>query len=271
MTDQGSETPYWKKILGVETYKIEWHAKRLLYRLFGLTLPKLADQRDYWQRRGAVYRREILASGYLDREVFFQDMLVDRLRGLEFSSFFEAGCGFGWNLARVRREFPAVRVGGLDFSWSQLANSREYLPDARFLLANGDACRMPFTDDAFDVGFSLGVFMNIHPARIGLALREMLRVSRRYVIHLEYDDAHTTPALREKRAPKTNIVGHDYKALYEGLGCRVLDFRTYKDFGQAYLDHARSVTSALDRWEGFEGAEKYVFIVVDASGARPRS
>lgn len=264
----GNVTPqsYWKKIFGVEKYKVEWYAKRWLYKLFGVTLPKLPDQRDYWLRRGTVYREEILSSGYLDREVFFQDMLVEYLRNVEFSSFFEAGCGFGWNLERVRREFPQAVVGGLDFSWSQLMNSRDYLPDGNFLLANGDACRMPFVDNAFDVGFSLGVFMNIHPDKIGLALREMLRVSGKYVIHLEYDDTNTTNELRDKRAPKTNIVGHDYKSLYEELGCRVVKFATYKDFGQGYLDHARSVDSRLDRWEGFEGAEKYVFIVVDASG-----
>ncbi len=268
MKESVSAKTYWKKWFGIEQYKIEWYAKRWLYKLFGVTLPKLADQRDYWLRRGQVYREEILASGYLDREVFFQDMLVDHLRGVEFGSFFEAGCGFGWNIERIRREFPAVRVGGLDFSWTQLCNARQYLPDDRFTLANGDACRMPFADNAFDVGFSLGVFMNIHPAKIRSALSEMLRVSGRYVIHIEYDDTNTTPELREKRAPKTNIVGHDYKALYEELGATVLRFETYHDFGAAYAEHATAVNSRLDRWEGFEGAEKYIFIVVDASGAK---
>jgi len=260
---------YWKKFLGIEMYKIEWYAKAWLYKLFGITLPKLADQRDYWIDRGQVYRDEILSSGYLDREVFFQDMLTDYLKRVEFSSFFEAGCGFGWNIGRIRKDFPETRVGGLDFSLTQLGNSKNYLPDSKFQLANGDACNMPFTDNAFDVGFSLGVFMNIHPDKIEAALREMLRVSGKYVIHLEYDETNTTGELRKKRAPKTNIVGHDYKALYESYGCEVLEFTTYKDFGEGYLAHARAVSTDLDRWEGFEGAEKYIFIVVDASNYQP--
>lgn len=269
MSEKTAPESYWKRIFGIEQYKIEWYTKSFLYKIFGVTLPKLADQRDYWIRRGTVYREEILASGYLDREVFFQDMLVEFLQTVEFSSFFEAGCGFGWNVERVRREFPATMVGGLDFSWSQLMNSRNYLPDSRFALANGDACHMPFRDNAFDVGFSLGVFMNIHPDKIGIALQEMLRVSGKYVVHLEYDATNTTKDLREKRAPKTNIVGHDYRKLYEDLGCKVVEFKTYADFGAQYHEHARSVSSDLDRWEGFEGPEKYIFIVVDASEYAP--
>jgi ubiquinone/menaquinone biosynthesis C-methylase UbiE len=253
---------YWGKFLGVETYKIEWYAKRMLYKFLGIKLPKLQDQRDYWQRRGQVYYDEIANSGYLDREVFFQDMLVDCLRGLEFDSFFEAGCGFGWNVGRVKREFPKVRVGGLDFSYTQLLNSHRFLEGLDIGVANGDATRMPFTDNAFDVGFSLGVFMNIHPDKIRLALKELLRVCGKYVIHIEYDENNTTPELRDKRAPKTNIVSHDYPALYRELGAEVLEFRTYKDFGVAYNEHVRSVTSDLDRWEGFEGPEKYTFTVV---------
>lgn len=261
----GLESPrqYWGKFLNIETYKIEWHVKRLLYKLFGVKLPKLADQRDYWRKRGEVYHDEITSSGYLDREVFFQDMLVDVLRDMEFSSFFEAGCGFGWNIGRVKREFPETFVGGVDFSFSQLRHTRVHLQGLDAPVVNGDATSMPLKDNAFDVGFTLGVFMNIHPNKIRVALGEMLRVCSKRVIHIEYDERHTTRRLRQKRAFKTNIVSHDYVSLYRELGAKVLDFRTHEDFGDAYREHERRVTSDLDRWEGFEGPEKYVFLVVE--------
>jgi ubiquinone/menaquinone biosynthesis C-methylase UbiE len=261
-SDAGRTASYWRRLAGVDLFKVEWYAKYLLYRALGVRLPKLADQRDYWTRRGQVYRQEILSSGYLDREAFFQDMLIQELRGLEFRSFFEAGCGFGWNIGRVAQEFPAALVGGVDFSLSQLQNSRDYLPRP-LPVVNGDACALPLADNAFDVGFSLGVFMNIHPKKIASALREMLRVCGRYVIHLEYDESRTTPELREKRAFKTNIVSHDYAALYESVGARVVKLLTHHDFGAAYQEHARRVSSRLDRWEGFEGPEKYVYLVVE--------
>ena len=78
----------------------------------------------------------------------------------------------------------------------------------------GDACNMPFKDDAFDVGFTLGVYMNVHPNKIDKAIDEMIRVTAKYIIHIEWDQENTTRKLREKRAFKTNIVSHDYKYLY---------------------------------------------------------
>jgi ubiquinone/menaquinone biosynthesis C-methylase UbiE len=206
---------------------------------------------------------EIMASGYLDREIFFQNMLIRTLKQIDFSSFFEAGCGFGWNLKRVYEEFPGVTVGGLDFSLTQLANALTYLGKRRIPIINGDNCHMPFKVNTFDVGFSLGSFMNIHPTAIKQALKEMVRVCRKYIIHIEYDENNTTDELREKRAIKRNIISHDYLSLYKELGKKTLEFDTYKDFEKAYNDHLKTVTSSLDRWEGFEGPEKYIFILIE--------
>jgi len=256
------QNPYWKSFMGIEIFKMKYFAKWCLYKLMGITLPKLKDQREYWRERGQVYMNEILSSGYLEREVFFQDLLINTLKGLDFESFFEAGCGFGWNIRRVQEEFPNTRVGGLDFSITQLENARNYLDGLQVPLVNGDNCCMPLKDNAFDVGFSLGVFMNIHPAKIRQALDEMIRVCRRYIIHIEYDENHTTSGLREKRAIKTNIVSHDYGRIYKDLGKEIMVFSTHLDFGEAYHKHAERVTSWLNRWEGFEGPEKYIMIVV---------
>ncbi len=255
-------TTYWKKIFGIDIFKVRYYSKWFLYKVFGLTLPKLKDQRAYWRRRGQIYMQEIFDSGYLDREVFFQDMLIEELRKLDFTGFFEAGCGFGWNIKRVKEEFPSVMVGGVDFSITQLQNSRQYLEGHDIPVVNGDNCFLPFKDDAFDVGFSLGVFMNIHPARIKMAVEEMVRVCKKYIIHLEYDENNTTPELKKKRAFKTNIVSHDYKNLYESLGKKVVKFQTYRDFGAAYQKHQTGISTRLERWEGFEGPEKYIFIVI---------
>ena len=254
---------HWKRFLGVDLFKVEYFFKKYLHDWLGIRLPKLKDQRDYWVHRGEVYRDEILASGYLDRERFFQDMLMDELRSLGCASAFEAGCGFGWNVRRIKEEFPEARVGGLDFSFTQLAASRGYLDGVDVPVACGDNCAMPLVDNAFDVGFSVGVFMNIHPDKIDRAISEMVRVCGRYAIHLEWDEDNTTPELRDKRAFKTNIVSHDYAALYEKAGARVVKFLTHDDFGQAYREYQEAVATHLDRWEGFEGPEKYIFIVVD--------
>ena len=42
----------------------------------------------------------------MKREKFFQDLLLNNIKGLKFDSAFEAGCGFGWNINRLKNEFP---------------------------------------------------------------------------------------------------------------------------------------------------------------------
>ena len=235
----------------------------VLYRFFRIGLPKLRDQRAYWEGRGRVYMDEITRSGYLDRELFFQNMLIDQLRELEFKSCFEAGSGFGWNLKRIRDEFPGTKVGGLDFSFTQMTNSKKYLESTDISVVNGDNCVMPFKDNTFDIGFSLGVFMNIHPSKIMHALQEMVRVCRKFIIHIEYDANNTTRTLREKRVFKRNIVSHDYGGIYTSLGKKILRLSSYEDFGKDYHKYNRGLASNLNRWEGFEGPEKYVFILIE--------
>jgi len=261
MKSKIKSSKYWKTFLGIELFKIKYYFQLFLYKYFSIQLPKLKDQKNYWKDRGQVYMDEILHSGYLDREIFFQNMLINFLKKTEFSSFFEAGCGFGWNIKRVKADFPNVRVGGLDFSITQLENVKSYVKPFNIPIVNGDNCHIPFKDDAFDIGFSLGVFMNIHPSKIHLAFKEMMRVCKKYIIHIEYDEDNTTKELKEKRTFKSNIISHNYKKIYTQLGAKV-QLKSYKDFGEQYKNHYATLKSNLQRWEGFEGPEKYIFIVI---------
>jgi len=258
-----SKSNYWdRSFLGIKYYKVQYYVKLLLYKSLGITLPKMMDQRNYWDIRGHAFMDDMMKSGFDDREIFFQNMLIHELKKLEFNSFFEAGSGYGWNIRRVYEEFPHACVGGLDFSITQLMNSKKYLENTEIPVVNGDNCMIPLKDNAYDIGFSLGVFMNIHPSKIKSALKEMIRVCGKYIIHIEYDENYTTPELKKQRAFKTNIISHNYKKLYTDLGVNVEKFSTYKEFGKYYDEHINNISTRLTRWEGFEGAEKYIFIMV---------
>lgn len=251
---------YWKTIFGIPLFKIDWYFKYYLYKLFGFTFDKLKDQQHYWNTRGREYFNDFFSSGCHKYEIFFQDILVEELKNLEFSSCFEAGCGFGWNVKRIKQEFPQLRIAGLDFSMPQLLKSREYLPDIVMPVTQGDDCAMPFKDKSFDVGFTLGVYMNIHPRKIDPAIDEMLRVTKKYIIHLEWDQENTLPELREKRIFKTNIISHNYRKLYESRGKGVIKFLTYNDFKDKFYDKFQS--TKVSSWRQFEGPAKYILIVI---------
>lgn len=262
---KNAEHMFDRKILGIHKYKIDYFIKKLLYECFHIKLPKLEDQRQYWLNRGNVYCEEFYNTKYEKLELFYQNLLVDRVKALDFNSVFEAGCGFGWNIKRLKHEYPDKEVGGVDFSHTQLLNGRDkYLKNNSITLFEGDICRLPLKNDCYDVGFSVGVFMNINLKKIDAAIDNMVRVCRKYIIHLEYDENNATEQLRERRAFKTNIITHDYRRLYESRGLKVRNFFTHHDFKDKYDDFMRDKKQGLENlWEDWEGESKYILILLE--------
>lgn len=251
---------YWKTLLGIPIYKIDWYFKYWIYKISGFTFNKIADQKKYWNTRGKYYFDDFFNTDYYKYELFFQDMLIKELKQLKFCSIFEAGCGFGWNIKRLKKEFHDAKVEGVDFSLPQLQNNKLYEPDVITRPVQGNVLRMPFKDKSFDIGFTMGVYMNIHPDNIEKAVDELLRVTKKYIIHIEWDQNNTKPALRKKRIFKTNIVSHNYKKIYLERKREIMKFFTYKDVEAEF--YKRFSSTQIKLWEGFEGPEKYILTVI---------
>ena len=76
------------------------------------------------------------------------------------------------------------------------------------------AAALPFADGAFDIVFTSGLLVCIHPDGVQAVMQELARVARRSVIALEYAREHvTTPTAREtmEAAPWH---GHRFRELY---------------------------------------------------------
>jgi len=84
------------------------------------------------------------------------DAVLRGLRGRPVRTVLDIGCGTGLLAARVRREFPAVRVTGCDFSPGMLAQAAaEGRADA---LVRGSALALPFAEARFDAVISTEAF-----------------------------------------------------------------------------------------------------------------
>ena len=88
----------------------------------------------------------------------------------------DIACGTGTLLAEIAgREPPAARLAGVDLSRGMLAEARRKLPPAAIVVA-GDAARLPFRTEVFDVALSASALHHWHdPAAV---LREAGRVVR---------------------------------------------------------------------------------------------
>lgn len=91
------------------------------------------------------------------------------------SSLLDVGCAKGFMLHDLAELIPGITVKGVDVSEYAIANAIE---DMRPHVQAGDARKLPFPDNSFDVVISINTIHNLDRAECAQALREIERVSR---------------------------------------------------------------------------------------------
>lgn len=112
------------------------------------------------------------------------------LDGVATSSILEVGCNVGWNLSYLR-DLGRTGLAGIEPQTGAVERATSRLPDCD--IRQGNAFDLPFADLSFDLVFTSGVLIHIHPDDLKTAMEEMYRVTRRYVLYVEYDAPDETP------------------------------------------------------------------------------
>jgi spore coat polysaccharide biosynthesis protein SpsF len=145
--------------------------------------------------------------------------ILARMDGAPPARILECGCNVGLNL-RALRALTAADLYAVEPNRAacEIVRRDGVLDDAHLRLGAIDA--LPFPDASMDLVFTSGVLIHVAPEHLDRALREVHRVSRRYVLAIEYF------------SPRPDAVpyrGHD-ELLWK------------RDFGGAYLDLFPSLT-----------------------------
>lgn len=120
-------------------------------------------------------------------------VLIDCMMQMEwlpvnrYAKLLDIGASSGY-YKEVIGQFAGIQYTGCDYSPAFKQLAEELYPGIDFHVA--DACQLPFHDDAFDIVLHGAAIMHILDWQ--QAVREAVRVSRRYVIF------HRTPILRRK-------------------------------------------------------------------------
>jgi len=103
--------------------------------------------------------------------------------GLGIASALEIGCNAGHNLLTLRRVLgEAARLAAVEPSPYARAAAR----DAGLDVVDASAAALPFADASFDLVFTCGVLIHVPPAELEASLRELHRVSARWLLAAEY-------------------------------------------------------------------------------------
>ena len=132
---------------------------------------------DSRKRVGRAFHRQ---AGEYDQHAIIQKHVVSRLDSL-IGSYLETapaglldiGCGTGNLLAALQKRFPHCRLHGLDLAFNMaLASTRRVGGDA--VIVNGEAERLPFRDNSFDLVVSASTLQWVD--NLDKCLQESLRV-----------------------------------------------------------------------------------------------
>jgi pseudaminic acid biosynthesis-associated methylase len=106
------------------------------------------------------------------------------LGGIVPARVVEVGCNVGWNLEYLRR-LGASELYAVEPQAYAVARARSRAPE--FGVLQGTAFDLPFKDNFADLAFTSGVLIHIAPQDIARAMAEIYRVSKRYIVAIEYD------------------------------------------------------------------------------------
>ena len=118
---------------------------------------------------------------YKERVGIFKE-LFDGLQ-VNYGSVLEVGCNKGHNLQAIN-DFAITRTFGLDINKEALELSSESNYKSNLIL--GQADELPWLDNSFDLVFTAGVLIHIPTEKVEKVMRELHRVSSRYVMMIEY-------------------------------------------------------------------------------------
>lgn len=126
------------------------------------------------------------------------------------TSILEVGANVGTQL-QFLREQGFAKILGIDVNRHAIKEAKRLRPDVDIIEASG--FDLPFKDGAFDLVYTSGVLIHISPKDIKDIIREMYRVSRKYIWGFEYYAPKYTAVTY--RGKKDLLWKTDFAALFQ--------------------------------------------------------
>ena len=146
------------------------------------------------------------------------ELNADFLVGLPHdAAVLEVGCGNGLQL-RCLHDMGFTNLYGVDVNAELLAECPGYV-----LATEASADDLPFSDAMFELVFTSGLLMHIAPDSLDKTMREIVRVSNRWVWGFEYYAPKSEEV--EWRGHRGILWRDDHSRLYEKLGLRLAKIR----------------------------------------------
>jgi|YelNatPaOPRAMG01_1025707.scaffolds.fasta_scaffold06579_7 demethylmenaquinone methyltransferase/2-methoxy-6-polyprenyl-1,4-benzoquinol methylase len=116
----------------------------------------------------------------LGLDIYWRKFAISKLKPSQRGTILDLACGTGDMAIEACHRYPYISVLGVDFSPEMLEVAQKKILEkglfSRIHLLRGDALKLPFSDNVFDMATVAFGIRNISPT--SLALKELVRVCR---------------------------------------------------------------------------------------------
>jgi pseudaminic acid biosynthesis-associated methylase len=155
------------------------------------------------------------------------------LQGLPIDSVMEMGANIGLQLRHLQ-SMKFENLYGVEVQWDAVERAKKL--NHHLNIIQGSAFDLPFKDKYFDLVFTSGVLIHIHPDDQKRAMREMYRVSKKYIWGFEYFNEQ----LQEipYRGNRNVLWKNDFPKLWQKNcpGLKLVKMKKYSYVGQDIQD-----------------------------------
>lgn len=136
------------------------------------------------------------------------------LRGITPDRILEVGCNRGHNLVTLKAIFPDALIAGTEPNDQARAIAQQVNP----WVVNSALPKLPFLDSHYDLVLTAGVLIHIPPEEIEPSIAELVRVSKKHVLVMEYFAPESEEI--EYRGHSGMLWKRDYGRMLERAGLR---------------------------------------------------
>ncbi len=147
---------------------------------------------DFWNK----YTDKNESNYHQEYAKFIRDLATS----LKANSVLEVGCNSGNDLKEFSENFE---VYGLDLNEHALDIARQKLPSFKF--KKSSILNMPFEDSSIDFVFTHYLLNYIPEQEMEKAIKELFRVSRKYILTCELFDENESPLEGDTKGWKRNV------------------------------------------------------------------
>lgn len=165
------------------------------------------EQQNFWAN--AYAQEYIRKNSQFDQALGIQAWREMLAKTADIESILECGCNIGRNIGFLDTTLPSARKSIIEISKPAFEFvTHQYKLDKAF---NGSIEASGF-EDKFDLVFTTGVLIHIHPDHLLANMRKMFDYSRKYILMGEY--FNRTPTMIEYQGRKDRLFKRDFGKLF---------------------------------------------------------